>query len=137
MGRSGFRIESPRTYENDSVIENVFVYRQPVMPGTRVDYFGAKTVNNNQFEFASNYILHSRKLFKGENEYYRIDATLKQNGTEIRGIQYMVLRQSSIFILTLYCTSSTFNEYQEMGEKIMKSFIPKENFWIKNPKPYF
>lgn len=132
----GFRIISPKTSENDSVFENIVLYRQFVKPGTRVDYFGARSVNNNQFQYNRDYVLHSRELIKEDSQYYRIDATLNTEGQNIRGIQYMILRERSMFILSLYCTTETFNQYQEIGEKIMKSFIPKENFWIKNPEPY-
>lgn len=133
---SGFRIVSPKTSEKDSVFENIVLSRLFVKPGTRVDYFGARSVNNNQFQYDRDYILHSRELIKEDNQYYRIDATLNLEEQNIRGIQYMILRERSLFVLSLYCTTETFDQYQEIGEKIMKSFIPKENYWIKNSKPY-
>ena len=132
----GFRIISPKTSKKDSIFENIMLYRQPVRQDTRIDFFGARSVNNNQFEYGRDYKVHSRELITKPNYYYRIDATLKSELLNIRGIQYIMKRESSIFVLTLTCAPNTFENYQEIGEKIMQSFIPKESFWIKNPKPY-
>ena len=132
----GFRLMSPKSFENDSLFENIVLYRQSVKQGTKVEYFGARTVNNNQFQYGRDYKLHSRKLIKEANQYYRIDATLKSQEQDIRGIQHIIIRERSVFVLSLYCIPETFDEYQIIGEKIMKSFIPKENFWIKKAEPY-
>lgn len=134
---NGFKLVSPKTFDTDSIRESITLNRQFVRKGVKLDYFGAKSVENNQFHYSNDYKLHSRKLVSEGNEYYRIDATVKVDGIQIRGIQYIMIERRSAFILSLFCTPTTFDDYQNIGEEIMRTFIPKKKFWINDVKPYF
>ena len=122
MGTS-FIFLSPPDGPNDNFRENVNMVTQSLQ-GQKItmDQFVELTKNQLKVLITGVNILYEERKEKEGLEYHKIIYTGTQGTLNLKLEQYYFLANDSIYSLTLTCTIVDFDDYQEIGEKIMDSF---------------
>ena len=70
-------------------------------------------------------ILESVRLTSNDLSYHKVIYSGKQGILDLKFEQYYWVVNEEAFVLTLTCEESQFDNYQEIGEKILNSFQVK------------
>lgn len=72
-------------------------------------------------------IIESKRITDSDLNHQKVIYTGKQGIYQLKFEQYYWVVGNKAYILTLTCEENQFNNYQEIGEKILKSFKLKNN----------
>jgi hypothetical protein len=109
--------------ETDDFRENVNLVVQSLQ-GQKItmDQFVQITKNQLEVMITDVNILFDERLEKDGMEYHRMIYTGSQGAFNLKLEQYYFLANDNVYVLTLTCKIIDFDEYAEIGEKIMGSF---------------
>lgn len=125
MGLS-FAILSPLDDENDQFRENVGLVIQDLSGyGITLDQFAELSEGQIKTMITDSKILFNEKKTMNDTEYQKVIYTGKQGIYELKYEQYYWVINEKAYILTLTGSLNGFDQYQEVGEKIMNSFSVK------------
>ena len=71
-------------------------------------------------------LIESKRIKAGSDEYHRIIYTGDQGVYHLKFEQYYWVKNEKAYVLTLTCEEEKFNDYKEIGEGILNSFIFKK-----------
>lgn len=108
---------------SDDFRENVNLVVQ-ALNGQKVSMDQFVQLTKNQLEVMINdvNILYDERLEKAGMDYHRMIYTGTQDGFNLKLEQYYFLANDKVYVLTLTCKIVDFEDYAEIGEKIMGSF---------------
>lgn len=119
-----FLLLSKQTSAQDSFSENVNLVIQD-LTGLHInglDQFTKNSEGQIKSMMANSKILGTEKLKKNGTDFQKIVYTGDQGLYKLKFEQYYLIKYNKAFILTLTCELNQFDNYKELGEKIMNTF---------------
>lgn len=121
-----FYILSPQTSTADLFRENVNLIEQD-LAGRSIDLDQYVEISESQIKklISNSNLIESKRLNKNGSDYQRVIYTGDQGSYKLKFEQYYWVKNGKAYVLTLTCEITQFKEYQELGEKILNSFVLK------------
>lgn len=125
MGTS-FILLSPLESDKDKFMENVNLLIQD-LAGRNIDLNKFTEISEEQVKtmVTNSILIESKRVKNGDNEFHRIIYLGDQGMYRLKFEQYYWVVNSKAYILTFTTEKDKFNDYMEIGEKILNSFILK------------
>ena len=122
MGTS-FIMFSQLTSENDQFKENVNLIIQD-LTGHNIDLNQYVEISESQIKtmITDGNIISSNRIKNKETEFQRVIYTGKQGVLNLKFEQYYWVQNNKAYVLTLTCEINEFNDFKDIGEKILDSF---------------
>jgi hypothetical protein len=120
-----FFLISPMESGNDTFKENVSLVTEATPAGMSLDdYITASEKGLRQL--LSNYKkIEGRKIEDNSGEHYELISTFDQGEIHVKSRQHFWIFHGKAYILTLSCTPDSYDKYQDVGKKILRSFRMK------------
>jgi len=115
---------SPLEGTTDTFRENVNVVLASVPDGMALDTYAQQDLRQTRQMLPSMEVLEVGAGSIGELPAHRRVYEHDYNGRRLRAVQYMVLHEERAYILTGTALASTFDEYEEIFEQVIRSFVP-------------
>lgn len=123
---TSFIILSPKNGVMDFFKENINLIVQDLTGlNYTLDVYTTMTENYINFQLPEGKIIVSNRLTKNNMACHQLIYTGVQNMRKLKFEQYYWIVNDKIFLITFTCTNDTFNDYQSIGEKIIKTFVIK------------
>lgn len=125
MGTS-FIVFSPLVSDQDQFRENVNLLIQD-LSAYNIDLDQFVEISEGQIEtmIKNGNLLKSERIKKGDQEYQKVIYTGDQGNFKLKFEQYYLVKNSKAYILTLTCETQEFDNYHNVGERILDSFMLK------------
>jgi hypothetical protein len=122
MGMS-FLILSKQTSKNDLFRENVNLHIDN-LAGRNISLDKYVEISENQIKtmLENGKLLVSRRLRKGDKEFQKMVFKGKQGKFDLKWQQYYWVEKDKAYVLTLTCEEDQYDNYLDIGQKIMNSF---------------
>ncbi len=122
MGTS-FLVFSELTSDNDQFRENVNLIVQD-LTGHEIDLDQYVEISEAQVEtmITDGTIISSNRIKSGGTEFQKVIYTGKQGIFSLKFQQHYWVENDKAYILTFTCEESEFNNFMEVGEKLLASF---------------
>ncbi len=119
---------TPAKSENDQFRDNINLMTQN-LTGQNVDLDKYVEISENQVktQLKNGKIIESERITTKQPNYQKIIYTGNHGSGDLKFEQYYWVTKDKAFVLTLTCQIDQFDDYQEVGEKIMNSFSIKNN----------
>jgi len=126
MGTSFF-LFSPQSNLADDFQENVNVIVQDLSAygSLTLDEYVEASLGQIKNIITNASIIVNERVVDGDKEYQKLIYTGTQASYSLKFEQFCYLIDNKAYIVTLTCKESEFDKYQELGEKILSSFIIK------------
>jgi len=129
-GQMGMAIQifSAQTSPADNFRENVNLIIQD-LTGQKVktlEQFTQLSESQIKTMMTDGQILSSDKLSRDGQDYQKVISTAVQGQYNLKFEQYYLIKGHLAYVLTLTCLADKFDEYREVGEKILDSFTTKK-----------
>lgn len=123
---TNFFLFSELTSETDQFKENVNLIIQD-LTGHSMDLNYYVEISEGQIKrlITDGNIILSKRIKKIESEYQKVIYTGRQGIFSLKFEQFYWVQNDKAYILTLTCEEDEFNNFKEIGERILDSFIIK------------
>jgi len=123
MMRTSFVLLSKQTSANDLFRENVNLLVQD-LNGQNINLEKYTEISENQIKkmLSNCKILESKNIEIADKKYHKIIYTGDQLNYKLKFEQYYFVDKFKAYVLTFTCEINQFENYREVGEKIMNSF---------------
>ena len=122
MGTS-FLIFSQITDESDNFKENVNLLVQDLSENKlTLDTFVESSENQIETAFVNGKLISSDRIKNNGREYHKLVFAGEQQIYDLQFEQYYWVIEDEAYVLTLTCEIDQFNNYKEVGEKILNTF---------------
>lgn len=127
MGTS-FMLFSQITSQTDQFKENVNLIIQD-LAGHNVDLNKYVEISEGQIEtiITDGEIISSNRIKNKASEFQKVIYTGKQGIFNLKFEQYYWVQNEKAYVLTLTCEEDEFNDFKEIGEKVLDSFRINSN----------
>jgi len=125
MGTSFF-LYSPMKGGADNFMENVnMMYQDLNTYDVTFDEFVKQSEEQVANMLTDGELEKSEKIERNGQSIHKLVFTGKQGVLDLKFVQYYLLKNSNVYFLTLSCEVSEFENYKEIGEGILDSFVLK------------
>lgn len=122
MGTS-FILFSQLTSDNDQFKENVNLIIQDLSEHN-IDLNKYVEISEGQIKkmITDGNIISSNRIKKNETEFHKVIYTGKQGVFDLKFEQYYWVQNGKAYVLTLTCEVNEFNDFKDIGERMLDSF---------------
>lgn len=120
---SSFFLNTPFTSDDDNFSENINLMIQD-LSGLKMNLDKFTELSENQIKtlVKNGVLISSKRIKNGTSSYQRLNYTGSHGQRELEWLQYYWVKYEKAYILTLTCEQSEYDNYKDVGEKIMLTF---------------
>lgn len=120
---TAFSLLSPLTSEKDAFKENVNLVVQDIgQYNLNLDKYVILSEEQVKKYISNSEVIESTRVKNGKYSFHKIIYTGEMSGYKLKFEQYYWVISNKAYVLTFTCEDILFDEYREVGEKIMNSF---------------
>jgi hypothetical protein len=118
---------SPLESDEDKFKENINILIQD-LSGRNIDLDKYTEISEQQVKtmLTNPDLIESKRMKTGTGEFHKVIYTADQGAFHLKFEQYFVVTDDNAYVITLTCEQTTFDKFQETGEKILNSFKLKK-----------
>ena len=125
--QTSFLVAAPLESKNDKFRKNVSLLIQDLPDDTNLSEFVKMAEQQIQNCISSYDLIESKRIIDKRGEYHRIIYSGNHEIFELKFQQHYWKSKDEVYILTFTCEEHKFDYFQELGEKILSSFVLKNN----------